>query len=156
MEKSLKGDLKESLILYCRKAETVISKKSVDEYEIYGFSASHNEIELYKEKVENLSFSDTKGIGIRIFKNKKMGYSYTSNFDNNALNDCIERAVENAEISDADDFNYLPSPDEFVRDLKLVDRESLYSKRFESFSIEDKIETSRSLERTAVKKDRRI
>ncbi|MBM3705371.1 MAG: TldD/PmbA family protein, partial [Actinobacteria bacterium] len=156
MDNSIKNGKENDLISECKNAALKISKKSLDEYEIYGFSASHNEIELYKGDVENLSFSDTKGIGFRIFKNKKMGYSYTSNFDENAIDDCIARAVENAEISDADEFNYLPDPSEFVISSSTVDRDLLYSKDFGSFSTEDKIAITKELEKISLKKDCRV
>jgi len=61
------------LIDLCKKAALAAGRKKLDEYEVFMASSIHNEIEVFNGNVESLSFSDTKGIGLRVFKEKKNG-----------------------------------------------------------------------------------
>ena len=86
----------------------------MDEFEVYGDSSLNNEIEIFSGNVENLSFSDTRGIGIRVFKNNRMGYAYSSNLTEEAIDDCIKKAIENSSFTAEDEYNSLPKSNEFL------------------------------------------
>ncbi len=158
IDKNLKkGEvLSKNLNYYCEKTAEILKNKKVDEWEIYAASYSHNEIEISKSDIENLSFADTSGIGIRIFKNKRVGYSYTSNLEKDALELSVNKAIENALVSNKDDNNYLPKEEEFLYDFKKIDLKSLYSENFSKFSLDEKINLLKDLENLAFKKDKRI
>ena len=98
----------EKIIDFCKHAFLKIKNKNVSEFEIYGSSAAHNEIEIYEEDIENLSFADTKGLGFRIFKNKRMGYAYTSNLSDSAIDSCIEKAIENSKVTNQEEYQLPP------------------------------------------------
>jgi len=123
---------------------------------VYGVESIHNEAGIFNGNIESLSFSDTKGIGIRIFKEGKTGYAYTSNLEENEIISCIGKAVENAAISTYDIFNYLPSQKDYLYPGDTVNRKALFSGNFGNFTIEQKIELAKKLERIAKSIDKRV
>ncbi|MBM3699978.1 MAG: TldD/PmbA family protein [Actinobacteria bacterium] len=147
--------VKENITYYCKKACSLTGKK-VSEYEVYGAESTHNEAEIFNGNIESLSFSGEKGIGIRVFKKGKTGYAYTSNLEENEIIACIDKAVENADISTCDIYNYLPSPKDYLYSGDTVNRKTLFSDNFESFTIEQKIELAKKLESCAKSIDKRV
>ncbi len=146
----------ETIIDLCRLAAERVSIKDVDEYEVYMASSVQNEIEIFDGDIENLSFSETKGIGFRVFKDNKVGYAYTSNIHEHEIDKCIIKAIENSRITTRDENNYLPGPQDYNYPAGKTDRASLFSDKFLDFTTEDKIRISKDLELLAKKKDKRI
>ncbi|MCL5070273.1 MAG: TldD/PmbA family protein [Actinobacteria bacterium] len=145
-----------SLADFCKDASLKIKKLEVDEFEIYGASSTHNELELFNGQIDNLSFAETKGIGIRIFKDKRVGYSYTSILDKYNIEKCIDRAFSNSLITFQEEYNYLPMESEFKSSKGIIDKKILYSEDFFNFDIKQKINLAKELEILAKKKDKRI
>lgn len=141
---------------FCKYASLKIKKLKVDEFEIYGASSTHNELELFNEQIDNLSFAETKGLGIRIFKDKRVGYSYTSILDEYNIEKCIDRAFSNSKITFQEEFNYLPLESEFKNSKGIIDKKILFSEDFFNFDIKQKIQLAKELEILAKKKDKRV
>jgi len=154
--KSGSGKEGKNLLFYCKNAALKLQGKAVDEFEIYGLASISNLIEIYNLNVENLSFSDTKGLGFRIFKDGRMGYAYTSNLEETEIEKCIEKAVDNSIITNKEQYNYLPQEEEFKYKKGLVDEKDLFSEKFMECSIEDKIKIAKQLEIITRKKDKRV
>ncbi|HEY4695484.1 MAG TPA: DNA gyrase modulator, partial [Candidatus Hydromicrobium sp.] len=124
------------LISICKDAAFRINKHKVDEFEIFTASSVENEIEIFKGKIETLSFSDSIGVGIRIFKDRSIGYAYTTVLEESSIEDCIRKAVSNCRITSREDYNYLPREEEFVFKQKLIDDRSLFREDFLDYDIE--------------------
>jgi len=144
------------LIGICKDAALKINKHNADEFEIFAASSVENEIEIFKGKVETLSFSDSIGVGIRIFKDRSIGYAYTTVLEENSIEDCIGNAVANARITSSEEYNYLPVEEETVNKKKLIDDRALFHENFLDYSIESKIEMAKKLEALTKSKDARI
>ncbi|MFA5014051.1 MAG: TldD/PmbA family protein [Actinomycetota bacterium] len=144
------------LIDICKNAALKINKHDVDEFEIFAASSVENEIEIFKGKVETLSFSDSIGVGIRIFKDRSIGYAYTTVLEESSIEDCIRNAVANARITSSEEYNYLPVEEETVYKKKLIDDRALFHEDFLDYSIESKIEMAKKLEILTKSKDARI
>jgi len=156
MEDMVKKKNGKSLADFCRNSSLKIKKLKVDEFEIYGASSTHNELELFNGQIDNLSFAETKGLGIRIFKDKRVGYSYTSILDECNIDKCIDRAFSNSKITFQEEINYLPLESEFKNDKSIIDKKILFSKDFFNFDIKQKIQLTKELEILAKKKDKRV
>jgi PmbA protein len=146
----------EDILHLCKTAASKLSSRSIDEYEVYGMSSLDNEIEIFNGDVENLSFSDTKGLGIRVVKNSSIGYAYSSNLNDLEMDNCIESAIENSKFTVREEYNRLPEKKEFLYEQNLIDRKILFSEKIKSFNTEDKIKLAKDLERIALKKDKRV
>jgi len=144
------------LVKICKDAASKIEKGAVDEFEIYAASSVQNEIKIYNGDVESLSFSDSNGIGIRVFKNKSVGYAYTEVLDEGKIRDCIERAILNSAITSREKYNYLPKESEFRYKRKKIDSNAIFKEDFLRFSIKDKINIAKKLEILTKGKDRKV
>jgi PmbA protein len=157
MENSMKYKARgNQLIKICKNAALKINNYNVDEFEIFTASSVENEIEIFKGSVENLTFSDSTGIGIRVFRDKSIGYAYTTILEDRSIEDCIQKAVSNSRITEKDEYNYLPEEKEIVLKNKLIDDSLLFKENFLDYSIEDKIALSKKLETLTLNKDKRI
>lgn len=156
MKYIIKNKKDKSLAQFCKDASLKIKELEIDEFEIYGASSTHNELEIFNGQIDNLSFAETKGIGIRIFKDKRVGYSYTSILDEYSIEKCIDRAFSNSKITFQDEFNYLPLESEFKNKKDIIDKKILFSEDFFNFDIKQKIQLTKDLEILAKKKDKRV
>jgi PmbA protein len=138
------------------KVSMLMDKSKVDEYEIYISSSTDNEIEIFEGEVESLSYSDSKGIGIRVFKEKRTGYSYVTSFEENKIIDCIEKAVLNSKITNAEEINGLPLRSEYRYTKEADIQKYIFDEDFFKVNLEKKIELAKNLEKIVKGKDKRI
>ena len=103
-----------------------------DEYEIYVDEAKSIELDSRKEELNFAKEEIEKGIGIRVIKDDKIGFAFTSNLDKIAQT--AKQAVENTKLNKTDE-NYAFSEVESVKDVKQV-----YDKKFNDLSIDETVE----------------
>lgn len=126
------------------------SLKGEYEYEAYIESTEKLLVETSRESLENISKSKEVGLGIRVLKNFKQGFAYTTDLSWTAVSNCVKRAVESLELTPEDD-GFVLNKGEFKGQLQAdYDHEGL------SLSVEDKAELLINLERLAKGFDRRI
>ncbi len=120
------------------------------EYEIFLTEVKKNKIEVQDEKLENLSASEEVGVGIRVLKDKKLGFAYTTNLGEGDIKECLKRATEICELQPPDEgFCFLERP-------QPAGAESIFDREGVSRPIEEKIEIPISLEKSAKRLDGRI
>lgn len=115
--------------------------------EAYIEIGQQSEILVDRQEVEKLSHSGSKGLGLRVIKNGKMGYAYTSNFSEASLTATIAAASELMQTVDADEFIALPQHDAndgFDEDLHI------YDDSVASTPIDAKVDFARQVERAAL------
>jgi PmbA protein len=157
MKDNKSGGTKDSkLIKICRDTAARIGRHSIDEFEIFSAGSVTTEIEIFEGEVETLSFSDSIGLGIRVFKDRSIGYAYTSVLDAASIEDCIEKAVSNSKITKKEDYNYLPREKEFKFKEKTVDDSVLFREDMLKVNTRDKIAMAKKLEALTKSKDKRI
>lgn len=106
-------------------------------------------IEVADQKVETLHQATEIGLGLRVFRQGRMGFAFTTDLSPAGLRAAAEAAAANAAATAADDCNRLPDP-EPVEPLDLVDPQ------LASLSVEDRIGTAMAIERAARSFDRRV
>jgi PmbA protein len=157
MQNKKKSSVKDSKLLkICKDTAVRIGRQNVDEFEIFSAGSVTTEIEIFNGKVETLSFSDSIGLGIRIFKDRSIGYAYTSVLDAKSIEDCIGKAVSNSKITKKEDYNYLPRKEEFKFKEKLIDDSVLFREDMLKHNTRDKIALAKKLEALTKSKDKRI
>ncbi len=152
----MSGFQKNKDVELAKKISLLMNKSKIDEYEIYISNSTDNEIEVFEGEVESLSYSDSKGVGIRVFKEKSIGYAYTNSLEESRLIGCIEKAVSNSKTTSKEDINGLPVRSEYKYPDDADISRQIYNEEFFKVSIEDKIKISKDLEKIAKGKDRRI
>jgi len=73
------------------------------EYEVYLERKRKTTIESSDEKLENLIRSQEVGIGIRVFKDKSMGFAYTTDLDQSSVKECVRVAMQICQLTPKDE-----------------------------------------------------
>ena len=130
----------------------LIPKKDIDQAEVFLSSTKSLKIDIHDQKVESIKQIDEIGCGIRIIKEQKQGFAYTSDFDERLANQTIQRAMENAKNSEADEFLSLPDKQTGPRAEKL----NLYDEKIAQTSVKEKIKLALEIESFAYRQDKRV
>ena len=136
----------EELERICSETAARIPPGSADQWEIFAARGLENEIDIFNGSIETLSFSDSTGIGIRIFKDSSIGYAYTAVLEEDAIADAVKKAVNNSRITKKDKLNYLPTGSDYKYSQNQVDKNLLFDMDYLKVSITEKIEMARELE----------
>ena len=124
-------------------AESV--KKTVenncDAYEIYIDESKTIELDSLKEELNFAKEEIDLGVGIRVLKDKKQGFAFTSNLDN--LTQTAQKAIENTKLTKVDE-NYAFAEVEKVSEVKDV-----YDNKFNDLSLDEAVEFLKTTIETA-------
>lgn len=102
-------------------------------------------------EIESIKQAVTHGLGIRVFKNKKIGFAYTTDFSSLAIEKAIEEAIALAENSTPEPDNKLPEIENFNQsDVKIFDPDVF------SLNVDSKIKIAKEIEIIAKSFDPRI
>ncbi len=120
------------------------------EYEVYVERRKKTTIESSEEKLENLLRAEEAGVGIRVFKGKRMGFSYTTDFNESSVKECAKVAMQVCDITPEDE-GFALGACEHLGVLKThYDEEGLRR------PLEEKLDLIVSLERKAKELDLRV
>ncbi len=86
----------------------LIKKQNINDIEIFVTTSKNIEIAIEKDDIQIAKKHDEEGIGIRIFNNKRLGFSYINNLEKENVKKAIENAVLISKQSPVDEFNVLP------------------------------------------------
>ncbi|RLJ71363.1 PmbA protein [Hydrogenivirga caldilitoris] len=120
------------------------------EYEVFHQRVKKTKVEVSDEDLENLSSSEESGVGIRVLREKRIGFAYTTKLEEESLRDVVEKAIQACELQNPDEGNL------FLETLKNSQTESVFDKEGVELPLEQKIEFTLSLERNAKSMDSRI
>ena len=84
--------------------------RGATDVEAYGEQSTSHRIKVYRQEVEQLTAAQRRGVGVRVFSAGAVGHAYTSDLSDDALDDVVRRAIDNAAVSDPDEFAVLPEP----------------------------------------------
>ncbi|MCK5547452.1 MAG: TldD/PmbA family protein, partial [Thermoplasmata archaeon] len=127
-----------------------------------GLKAGADEVEVYAAKEKELSViferndvnigkaHEMSGVGIRVFKNKSLGYSSVNSLSKSEVEKAVERAMKLANAAPPDKFNELPDK----KPLQKI--EGLYDNDSKNFSSEQALDHATRMFRTAKDYDKRI
>ncbi len=126
-------------------------KSGADEAEAVIANIKEFSVTVRKGEVETLQRSVSKGLGLRLFINKQLGFSYTSDLSPESLEETIKKTVELARITEAKPWQGLPDfGPQPLRDLDLFDPEMA------KVADEKKVALAKEVERIAMAHDKRI
>jgi PmbA protein len=67
-------------------------------------------IKVFDGKVEKYSYSETRGMGLRVYLGDRQGRAYTSDLEASAIDEAVSSALAGAELSPEDPHRQLPDP----------------------------------------------
>jgi PmbA protein len=138
---------------YMQIAHDVVKKASASgvQAEAYIAIGSETNIQVRQGEVEKLSFAGSKGLGVRVISEGKMGYAYTSDFSPSSLSKTVEAALALAAVADADPHRALPDPKPISdEDLAIYDPAMLTA------APDDKVAFQKAVEAAALAFDPRV
>jgi PmbA protein len=97
----------------------------IDEGKLIQLDSLKDELNFAKEEIE-------MGLGIRVIKDKKQGFAFTSNLDN--IDATALQAIENTKLTKVDE-NYSFAEVEKVSEVK-----NIYDKKFKDLSLDESVE----------------
>ncbi len=147
---------KDELLRICRQTADRIPEVRADQWEIFAARGVENDINVFDGKIDTMSFSDSIGIGIRVFKDHSIGYAYTAVLKEDIIKDTIEKAITNSMITEKDEFNYLPTDDDQRYKKIMVKEDILFKDSFLSAEVEEKIDMAIQLESLIKNTDKRV
>ena len=103
-----------------------------DAYEIYIDESKSIELDSLKEELNFAKEEIDLGVGIRVLKDKKQGFAFTSNMDK--LTETATQAIENTKLTKVDE-NITFAEVEKVRAVKGV-----YDNKFNDLSLDESVE----------------
>jgi PmbA protein len=135
-----------------KEVERIVKKyiKPGYEYEIFSQRIEKRKVEVSDEDIENLSSSQESGLGVRVLKDGRFGFAYTTRSDEESLKDVVAKAIEMCDLQSPDRGN------RFLEELPPSETESVFDREGVKTPLEEKIEFTLSLERNAKKRDSRI
>ncbi len=140
---------------YQKIAENVVKKAlnlGVDEAEVYLENNRDFDLRVRNGDVETVKQSTTKGIGLTVYKDKKLGFSYTSDFSSESLEEFTKRTVQLSEVADPKPWNGLP---DFRREEQQKDL-GLWDPSISEIDSNKKVNIAKEVERIALAYDKRI
>lgn len=118
--------------------------------EAYVSSSRQLFIDVRNQEVETMKMTDETGLGLRVIKDGKMGFVFTTELDKESICGIIEQALAVSEKTAEDEYNILPEPSNGYHQLDVYDPE------IKSISVEEKIQMARDIEKMGRAYDKRI
>ena len=111
-----------NLIDKCEKILNKLSRQQLDHYEVYALTTKNLDIGMEKNSIKDFTESLDSGYGIRIVKNKRIGFAYSTSFTNEEIDNLIKKVIGFSKIENSDpDFKNLPFKKEYPKLHKLFD-----------------------------------
>ena len=125
-------------------------KNGADYCEAYGVSNKESEVFIENNDLKQSKSQSTAGLGIRVFVNGSLGFSFTNVMRKEHLRNAVIQAIKLARVSPADKFNSMP----FSLTAKLLS--GIYDRKAESFSASDAVKMAVDMLDTAKAYDTRV
>jgi PmbA protein len=92
----------------CRAA--VEAAESGEAVEAYAEESRRTEASALRGEVEGLEFSESRGVGVRVIREARLGYAWAADPDADDIREIVRRARENSALAATDEHNVLPEP----------------------------------------------
>ncbi len=126
-------------------------QKGADECDVFISIDDEFSVVVKDGEIESLKQAVTHGLGIRVFKNKKIGFTYTTDFSDFTIEKAIDEAISIANNSTPEEDNILPQIDGGGQnEVKIFDPS------VNSISVDEKIKIAFEIEKFAKGYDSRI
>lgn len=118
--------------------------------EAYAEERTQTEVVAYEGEVERMTSASTRGVGVRVLRDHRLGYAFTTELSEDGLRSCLEEARTNLAFSSADEGNVLAEAQPFEP------VEGLFSVEHAEASVERKVALALQLERETRHADPRV
>lgn len=118
--------------------------------EAYISSSQQLFIDVRNQEIDTMKMTEETGLGLRVIKNGRIGFVFTTEFQADSIRGVIKQALANSERTAEDEFNVLPEASPIYPHLDIFDP------GLKKVSIEEKIGLARDIETMGRAFDKRI
>lgn len=118
--------------------------------EVFFSSGTEFSVKIFNREIDSLVSAESRGIGVRTLRDKRVGFAYTSDLSPSALDALAEEALGNGRYNHPDDANALPPV------MPADPLPGLYSAELDRVDPQRKIRFALDLERLTVSRDERV
>jgi PmbA protein len=128
----------------------VEAAESDEAVEAYAEESRQTEAKALRGEVEGLAFSQSRGVGVRVIRDHRLGYAWAADPSPQEVRDAVVRARENAALAEPDGFNGLPGAVAFEPIPELFHAEAA------AISTDEKVRMALALEARTISVDPRV
>ncbi|MFM8998734.1 MAG: TldD/PmbA family protein [Actinomycetota bacterium] len=121
-----------------------------EDVEAYAEESRRVEANAYRGEVENLTFAESRGVGVRVITEGRLGYAYAADPTADEVRHAVAQARENAGLATADPHNVLPAP------AAAEPLDGLFHADQAAMALDRKVALALDLERRATGSDPRV
>ena len=121
-----------------------------DHVELFVMKSRNFEAEIKNNRIDEMKQSESSGVGVRILKDGRFGFSFSSDFRATSLDKMVMQAITNSNYSDKDDTLRFPSP---AGDYS---KPAIFDEGLSKVSLEEKLDLARETTRYAQAFDTRV
>jgi PmbA protein len=118
--------------------------------EAYAEESRRTEASALRGEVEGLEFSESRGVGVRVIREARLGYAWAADPDADDIREIVRRARENSALAASDEHNVLPEPAPWTQIPELFREASA------AVPTEEKTRLALGLEARAISRDPRV
>ena len=123
-------------------AVQALQSLSVDQFEIYVEHVKKLEVEARNQKIDGITRAEDLGIAVRVLKDRRMGFSFSTSLEKDAIQHMCEKALEIARFAHEDPHLEFPSyGSHLYSDVDTYDSKGL------ARPLQEKVELALELER---------
>ncbi len=125
-------------------------KSGMQDMEVYISGSREFEVKINRSEIDGYKLADNSGLGFRGFHGGQIGYSYTEKISDDSIPYLIKGAIENAEINDSKDQDYIFEGSKVYAPVNNLNAE------LDGITEKQKIEFAMEMEKKALEMDGRI
>ena len=125
-------------------------KMGADHAEIFVVKSRSLEVEVKDGKIDEMKQSESNGVGLRVIKNNRLGFSFSSDFRDTAVDKMIHQAIKNSSYNDEDPYLALPEISQSYPKLSLTDPKQ------GQYTMKEKLDLALAVTEEAKKADSRV
>ena len=118
--------------------------------ELFVVKSRSFEVELKNHRIDDMKQAESSGVGLRVIKDGRAGFSFSSDFRATALDKMVTQAITNSHYSDKDEALCFPTP------ANRYPQPAFYDGTVKKISLDEKLELARETTRYAEQFDMRV
>ena len=125
-------------------------QNGADHAELFVVKGRSFEVELKNNHIDDMKQAESSGVGLRVLKDGRAGFSFSSDFRTTALDKMVVQAITNSRYSDKDETLYFPTP------ANHYPQPIYYDGTVKKISLDEKLDLARETTHYAEQYDSRV
>ncbi len=131
--------------------EEILNVRKLDQWEIFLQKSCSFLVQTKRSETDFVQKAELSGLAVRLIKNQKMGFSFSSNLDYSSLKKTVDMAESVADVTSKDPDYGFPVPSESIPATNIF-----FCPEIEETSELEKTSIARTVEETAFARDKRV